>query len=76
MFNEDRPNDFDLSLEPHIEITSSWFFEKAVKRRASMKIGRKGTLSKHNVDESGNITSKCKFAFLQSFLNYCFSFSN
>ena len=70
MFSEDTRNDFDLSLEPHIGITCGWLFEKAGKRRASMKMDRTGTLSKHNVDESRNVTSKCKFAFLQSFLNY------
>ena len=29
-----------------------------------------GTLSKHAVDDSENIISKCNFAFLQSFRNY------
>ena len=29
-----------------------------------------GSLSKHAVDDSENIISKCNFAFLQSFRNY------
>ena len=37
-----------------------------------MKMRRTGTLGKDNVDESGNVTSKCKFAFLQLILSQLF----
>ena len=70
VLSEDRRNDFDLCLEPHFGITCSWLFEKAGKRRASMKMGRTGTLSKHKVVDSRSVTWKCKFALLQSFFNY------